>query len=145
MEVTLEIKKIEKEDLVNLLSTSVYGSTTFALDWDEDEYRQFSVEGDCYEDVLAKMLLAGKTIFVLDFESEECSYGNLPHEWDVEEYCMKYTVGLEDIKKGIAKAFEHGEYARECVTDFINDNGNLDLSEVEELLQWIVFGESVYG
>ena len=85
-------------------------------------------------------------MYVLDYYSEEEAYGNLPHEWDEKRGAMKYTVTLDDIKKGIQKAIDNGGWDAECARDLINeDSCDLDLTEAENLLQIITFGEAIYG
>lgn len=52
----------------------------------------------------------------------------------------------EDIKKGLQKALNKGGYSAECAMNLINaDDGNLDQPQAEELVQYIMFGESIYG
>lgn len=142
------ITEITKDDLVNLFSTATYGSNYFEVDYKKSDYRGTELESrcDCYEDIWAKVLLAGKPVYVLDYYSEEDAYGNLPHEWDEKRGAMKYTVTLEDIKNGIQKAIDNGGWDAECAFDLINeDSYNLDLTEAENLLQIITFGKTIYG
>lgn len=142
------ITEINHDDLVNLLSTATYGSSYFDVVKKKKDYygTELEDENDCREDALAKILLAGKPVYVLDYYSEEEAYGNLPHEWDEKRGAMKYTVTLEDIKNGLQKALDNGGWDAECASDLINDNSyNLDLTEAENLLQIITFGETIYG
>ena len=142
------ITEITHDDLVNLLSTATYGSSYFYVMKKKKDYygTELEDENDCREDALAKILLAGKPVYVLDFYSEGVAYGNLPHEWDEKRGAMKYTVTLEDIKNGILKALANGCLDSDCAYDLINDDAcDLDLTEAENLLQIITFGEAIYG
>lgn len=142
------ITEINHDDLVNLFSTATYGSTYFDVAKKKKDYYGTELEdaNDCREDTWAKVLLAGKPVYVFDYYSEEVAYGNLPHEWDKERDAMIYTVTLEDIKKGLQKALDNGDWDAKCAFDLINDDAcDLDLTEAENLLQIITFGEAIYG
>lgn len=66
------------EDLVNLLSTALYGSSYLSADYDELEGKDI---GDCYEEVMARILLDGGRISITDVYAEDGEvYGNLPSE-----------------------------------------------------------------
>lgn len=141
------ITEITHDDLVNLLSTATYGSSYFYVMKKKKDYygTELEDENDFREDALAKILLAGRPVYVLDFYSEEVAYGKLPREWDEKHCAMKYTVTLEDIKKGLQKAIDNGGWDAKCAFDLINDDScDLDLIEAENLLQIITFGEAIY-
>lgn len=142
------ITEINHDDLVNLFSTATYGSDYFDVVKKKKDYygTELEDEYDDRETTWAKILLAGKPVYVLDYYSEEEAYGNLPHAWDEKRGAMKYTVTLEDIKKGLQKAIDNGGWDAECAFNLINeDSCNLDLPEAENLLQIITFGEAIYG
>lgn len=144
------ISDINFEDLVDLFSTALYGSQNFGADYNKSDYEKCpdKKEGDCYEDKLARVLLNGGTVVVYDryAEMDEDFYGDLPHKWDEEYEVMDYTVSLKDIEVGIQKALDNGGWSAECARDLVNhEEGNLDLPEAEEVMQWILFGESIYG
>lgn len=142
------ITEINHNDLVNLFSTVTYDSSYFDVVKKKKDYygTELEDENDCREDTWAKILLAGKPVYVLDYYSEEEAYGNLPHVWDERREAMKYTVTLEDIKKGLQKAIDNGGWDAKCAFDLINDDSyDFDLTEAENLLQIITFGEAIYG
>ena len=142
------IEEFSQEDLVNRLCTATYGSEYFACRIPKGNYKGTELEddNDCREDAWAKVLLAGKKLFVLDYNSEEEAYGNLPHKWIPEEGAMQYTITLEDFKKGAQKALDSGsEYDRKYMLDWMAGEGDMDLCEAEHLLQLFVFGEVIYG
>ena len=148
MKIKTIITEINHDDLVNLFSTATYGSSFFDVTKKKKDYygTELEDENDCREDTWAKILLAGNSVYVLDYYSEEEAYGNLPHKWDERRGAMRYTVTLEDIKKGIQKAIDNGDWDAKCAFDLINDDScDLDLTEAENLLQIITFGEAIYG
>lgn len=142
------ITEINHDDLVNLFSTATYGSQYFDVIKRKSDYYGTPLE-DEYDDretTWSKVLLAGKSVYVFDYYSEGEAYGNLPHVWDEKRGAMKYTVTLDDIKKGLEKAIDNGGWDAECAFDLINeDSCDLDLTEAENLLQIITFGEAIYG
>lgn len=153
------VTEITHEDLVNLLSTAMYGSNIFGATYDRAEYHTLPDidNDDCGEDKLTRMLLNGKAITIYDFnaEDEDDTYGNLPTRWDEDDEVMHYTVNLDNIKRGVEAvldgtfaANDEHEYAwlRKCVANWTDeDSGEFDLTEAEALLQVIVFGSVIYG
>ena len=144
------ITEITHDDIVNLLSTGLYGSQFLGVDYSMEDYRKIPNpdEYNYIEDKCAKLLFNGKSIVIYDMyaEDEEDFYGKLHHSWDSDNETMDYTITLSDIKKGIEKAINSGGYDAKCAFDLINDDAcNLDLTEAENLLQIITFGESIYG
>lgn len=141
------VTEITHDDLVNLISTSSYGSPWLDFKTPTKSGNNVpKVEGECREDRMARVLLAGYPIFVLDCyaEDEDEFYGNLPHSWMGD--CMQYELTLDDIKKGVARAVDSGTYIKEYVNHWAEEDGyDLDLTEAEALVQWIVFGEEIYG
>ena len=150
MKTKTTISDINLEDLVDLFSTALYGSQNFGADYKKEDYNQCpdKSENDCFEDKLAKILLNHGVVYIYDryAEMEDDFYGDLHHHWDEEFQVMEYTVSLKDIEVGIQMALDNGGWSAECARDLINhEEGNLDLPEAEEILQWILFGESIYG
>lgn len=139
------ISDITHEDLVDLFSTATYGSNWLAINL-RNPYSEFYEEGDCREDVWARALLAGSSIEVFDYYAEGEHYGDLPYTHDEEDGdCVHYTITLEDIEKGIAEALNIGGYEARCARHLIEQEGDLDLQEAEDLMQVIIFGEIIYG
>ena len=143
------ISDINFEDLVDLFSTALYGSRKFGADYNNSDYEKCTDKkiGDCNEDKLARILLNGGTVVVYDCYAEmyEDFYGDLPHKWNGEYEEMDYTVSLKDVEVGIQKALDNGGWSAECARDLVNhEEGNFVLKEAEEVMQWILFGESIY-
>lgn len=151
MKIKVTITEISHDDLVDLISTAFTYSTFLVANYDSIEYKQLpnaDENNDCLEDKMAKLLLAGKSVEFCDRYAEDSSdsHGKLPHKYDSDYGTMDYTVTLEDIKKGLQKALNKGGYSAECAMNLINaDDGNLDQPQAEELVQYIMFGESIYG
>lgn len=136
------VSQLTQEDIVTLLSTSTFESYWCALDYDPKDY-------DCIEDKMAKILLAGKSVEIVDFFADDDNdfYGELPHKWDSDGESMHYTITLNDIEKGLAKAFDsNNECVRECAHEYLEHeySGNWDAAMAETLMQVIIFGELVY-
>lgn len=150
MKLKSKVTDITHDDLVNLLSTALYGSYCIAADYSVEDYKSLDnlSENDCYEDKMAKILLSGKSIILSDMYAEDAEdfYGKLPHSWDEENQTMDYEVTLKDIVKGIEKALNNGGWDAECAMNLIDeDSCELDLEEAENLVQIIIFGKQIYG
>ena len=141
------VTDIAHDDLVNLIATAWEGSNWlgFAIPL-KSVSRVPKIEDECREDRMARVLLAGHPILVKDYyaEDENEYYGNLKHFWRKD--CMAYELTLEDIKKGIGRAMNSGGYIRDYINHWADDECmNFDLTEAEAVMQWIVFGEEIYG
>lgn len=153
MKTKTNITELTQEDLVNLLCTATYGS-----DWLDcyapDRQHIVKEEGDCREDIWAKVLLAGDKIICTDYYAEGETYGDLESKI-VGLGNAEYSVSLQDIINGLQKCADgtskdadkyadRGFLAR-CYDDFANDGNNWDYVEADALMQIILFGELVYG
>lgn len=149
MKIKTKITDITHDDIVNLLSTASYGSSWLGLNYDTTDFLSLedSDKYRCIEDKMAALLLAGKSVELYDMYAEDDTdfYGKLPHHWDYENETMDYTVTLKDISDGIEKALDKGGWTAKCAMNLINSYGDFDQTEAEELIQWIIFGKSIYG
>lgn len=151
MKIETKITEITHEDLVNLFSTALYGNERLGVYYDLSDYKgkPFENPDDCVEDKYAKILLNGGHIYIDDYYAEDESdfYGEIKHEWNEEGGYMRYTITLEDIANGLAKAASSSEpFERKCFSDFAeNDCMDFDLTDADGLMQIIVFGEVIYG
>lgn len=147
------ITELTQEDLVNLLCTATYGSNWLSCSAPDREGVEIT-EGDCMEDVWAKVLLAGKSIICTDYYAEGETYGDLESKI-VGLGNAEYTVSLQDIINGLQKCADgtskdadkyadRGFLAR-CYDDFANDGDGWDYTEADALMQIILFGELIYG
>lgn len=158
MKIKTSIEEITRDDLVNLLSTALYGSSYLEADYTNSSLKE---KDDCFEDILARNLLAGDSIVVTDWYAEGTVYGNLQHIIDDEDECVHYTLNLDDIKNGLAKAadgtfnvradvsedFASGN--RECALASFNafyfNEKQWDMCAADTLMQIILFNEIIYG
>lgn len=150
MKTETKITDITHEDLVDLFSTATYGSNYLSLRFiTENDYYGTELEdsNDCWEDKFAKLLIAGGCIEVLDYfaEDKDDFHGDLSHSPSWDGQCMSYTINLTDIQNGLQKALDKGHYEARCARHLIEQEGDLDLQEAEDLMQVIIFGEIIYG
>jgi hypothetical protein len=131
-----DLTNINKEVLVDLLSTATYGCDylgvlTLKTEKSIDEkFDSDYLENRCCEELWADRLLGGGHIVVVDYEDED--ENGVP---------AKYTLNLEDFKNGLNKARDK-EAVRDWA-DFVEEED--DYYTCNNLLQVIVFGEIVYG
>lgn len=165
MNTEVKITYINKEDLVNLLSSALYGSSYLSADYEEAVEHD---EDDCYEDIMAKILLHGGKIMVTDGYAEDGEvYGSLPCRVDEDKdegrLTTTYFVTLKDILSGLNRAangtFNVGEndkyspdwvdrnkaFAWRSFNAFAFDDTEWDLTTADCLMQIILFNEIVYG
>lgn len=151
MKTRITITEINHDDLVELLSTALYGSTWLGCDYqvgDNMETVRFEKNDRCIEDKAARCLLQGKYIEFLDryAESEDEPYGSLPSYWDGKENCMVYRVTLKDIEEGLSKMLEETGWEHDCVMHFVSyDDGWFDYSHAQCIMQYILFNEIIYS
>ena len=153
MKTKMIISDLSHEDLVELLSTALYGSNWLGCDYrvgDNMETVKFEDTDTCFEDRTARCLLQGKYIDVYDHYAEDESEDHdsqLEHYWDDDEQCMVYKVSLKDIEDGLSKMLEDGHgWTLECVTRFVRyEDGWFDQSHAEAIMQCVLWGEEIYG
>jgi hypothetical protein len=120
-----------------LLSTALYGSSWFGASYDKKIYNTLTkTEGDCFEDALADMLLAGHKITITDYYAEGESYSKKCVGFDGED--ANYEVTLKDFLK-VAST----KQGFKLVEDVLDGDG--DFYTADAFLQRVVFGEEVYG
>lgn len=163
MKTEVKITEVNKEDLVDLFSTALYGSNYLSADYEESVEHD---EDDCYEDIMAKILLNGGRVMITDGYAEDGEvYGSLPCRVDEDDDVMSttYFVTLQDILDGLTKAangtFNVGEnddicpdwqdnnraFARRSFDAFAYEGTEWDLTTADCLMQIILFNEIVYG
>lgn len=163
MKTKTTITELSHNDLVNLFSTALYGSSYLSADYTIEDRKSVDVsDDDCYEDIIAKILLSGKSVEVTDDYAEGCSYGSLPYRFqdkDDDDSSVIYRVTLDDIKRGLERAsdgtFNAGNdewtektkrSARVSFDSFMDeDRCDFDLVRADILMQIILFDEIIYG
>lgn len=158
MKTKTTITELTHDDLVDLFSTALTGSSYLSADYEESiEYD----EKDCFEDILANILLHDGSIKVTDYYADGCVYGSLPHEYvdNDDEGEVVYVLTLDDIKRGLQHALDgtfklnrgyeihERRMARKAFESFVDEESNydFDLSYADTLLQIILFDEIIYG
>lgn len=131
--------KLNKEQLVDLLCTA-----TFGCDWLEcaclksekhldEQFSQEYLDNRCCEEKWADRLLAGGTLVCIDYEDE-----------DENGKPKKYKLTIKDFEERLQEAPFCDD---ECVVrSFCNWRiENYDYYDCNNLLQYVMFGEVVYG
>ena len=138
MKTKITVTEINHEELVDLLSTALEGSSWFAASYDKTLYESIQeTHGYCFEDKLADMLLAGHKITITDYEADGESYSSKCTRITADGDAV-YKVGLEDFLKvaSTKKGFE-------LLNDVLDGTG--DYWTADAFLQRVVFGEEIYG
>ena len=136
--------KLTKEQLVDLLCTATYSSEWLAckcLNSEKHLDGQFSQEyldNRSLEDKWADRLLAGGTLVCIDYEDFEM---DVEHN---EEVPKRYKLTLKDFEEKLQKAPFEDDVC--IVRSFCNwRTDDYDYYDCNNLLQYIMFGNVVYG
>lgn len=150
MKTKITVTEISHEELVDLLSTALYDSSWFGASYDSDIYKKLkNTTGECFEDKLADMLLAGHQITIIDYEADGESYSSKCTKITADGDAV-YKVGLEDFLKvastkiGYNLLRETIGYSKEMGDDHDEDPTG-DYWTADAFLQRVVFGEEIYG
>lgn len=139
MKLEFKVTELSHVDIVEILSSACYNNECMSIRYNKNLLKDIPRHGsDCFEDRAADLLLAGKHIYVIDWDAEGQAYGDLPHS-ELEDNVLKYRVTLEDFIKGM-----NTEKAMPYVYQ-LHEEGMLDSYNAYMLLQIIVFGEEIYG
>lgn len=98
MEMKFVITGLSHEDLVNLFSTATYGNDLIDVVYPEEkQVGQYGyADDDCYEDKIAKALLKGADIKVVDLACDPED-----HKEDVEFYGLLVLIGSAKVIVGV--------------------------------------------
>ena len=137
MKTNINVTDFEHEELADLLSTALCGSSWFGAGYDHKIYDSLlEKQGDCFEDALADMLLAGHKIRFTDYYAEGEKYSDKFVKFDDEDAI--YEVELKDFLK--VASTKRGYQLVEQVL-----SGDGDYWTADAFLQRVVFGEEIYG
>lgn len=159
MEMKFVITGLSHQDLVNLFSTATYGNDNIEVIYpDEEQSGQYGyLVDECYEDRIAKALLKGASIKVVDLacDPESCKdgvqfYGVAGLNWVARGYRRRstksgkiywpmYCINLKTLIQGL-NHIDAAPYVQEL---FVDEEG--DMFTAYNLLQLAVFGEIIYG
>lgn len=133
------LKPVEKEKLVEIFSGATYGS-----DWLEirtlkseahldEAFSPFYLESRCREDRWADRLLNGGHIVCLDWYSADDNEDGAPD---------KYRLTFAEVLKGFELARTKSPRLYAAV---FKEGGNPDYYDYMNIMQYVIFGEEVYG
>lgn len=155
---------VDEDALSTLISTATYNNCGF--DWwsyDDKEYEEAKSEliserkpdADdqiCVEDVLARLLLRGGKLNLLEAESGWHWPGHEPGEMlKFHQYFMEglepvggtwHKVGIEDIVRGI-QLYAASGYANACGADIKRINEYGDFLDADAVFQFAAYGEVI--
>ena len=138
MKTKITVTEINLEELVDLLSTALEGSSWFAASYDKTLYESIQeTHGYCFEDKLADMLISGHKITITDYEADGESYSSKCTRITADGDAV-YKVGLEDFLK-VASTKTGFKLLNEVL------DGTGDYWTADAFLQRVVFGEEIYG
>lgn len=163
----VKVSRLTHEDLVRLLSTGVVdGDGAFSLEYDKDDYDGLPDDvkspDDCLEDKAAKILLAGKSVEVVDWDADGEYYGGADLVARVEDDGeVRYAVNMQAIADGLENAangdfissgtmekdiLQERRYVRKAFDSFAQgeDSDDFDADYAQTLVQVILFNEVIY-
>lgn len=139
METKIKVTAMSHNELVDLLSTALYGSQWFAASYDKKIYESLDcVTGECFEDKLADMLLAGHKISITDIEADGETHSDKFVRFEGRYDDAVYEVGLNDFLE-VASTPKGYKLINEVLS------GEGDYYTADAFLQRVVFGEEIYG
>ena len=143
---------LTQEQLVNLLSTALTGNNALAIDYDYEN--EFAQKGDTLEDSAALLLLNGGTIVLTDLyaEDEEDTQGEYTEGtywneyWNAISYPITYQNILDRLNKILAQDNNNAKWCYRLL-DALEDEDNCDFDFFDgwNLVQFIMFGDVIYG
>lgn len=129
MKFSFEIQELTHTELSDFLSTALSGSFWAGVDYDESEEEGVEIQSEydepCFEDILASILLGGKTITITDEEEE-----------------TEYKLDLKTLLNGFNEVGKNEDY-RHHVWNIINED--YDFNDADIVLQFAIFGEETYA
>ena len=140
------ITEIKHDELVDMLSTMLYGNCNFIVD--NTDFREEYLNPSDYtlEDKMASILLHGGEVLIGDTnsEGEDEHYGNLRYIF--KDGIVYYRVTLQDIKEGLARCADSSDkHICAAAISFMEDDGQADMWDGDNILQLLLYGEVVYG
>lgn len=117
MKFNVIIKELEREEIVNLLSSALYGSPWWEVDNTTEEYKK--AKGDTIDDKLADMLLKGQKVILIDMEED-----------------TPYELTLDKLYKGLELFIKNGGSI---------DIDDYDLVEADSVIQYAIFNDVIWA
>lgn len=139
MKIETFVKEISHEELVNLFSTALLGNYRWGLDYDDDD-----CDWNTVEDVVAELLLKDREIYIYDNDAEGEVYGK--NAVIQKDGSVKYSLTISDIMAGVENIFNSKDCDLiEMVLEWIKPDGMMDVTGADNILQYILFNEIIYG
>ena len=139
MKTEIKVTSLTHDELVDLLSTALEGSSWFDASYNKEVYRSLkNTRGDCFEDKMADMLLSGHKIIIVDMEAEGESYSDKCIGFEKDTESAIYEVKLGDFLEVASTKTGY-----KLITDVLSGDG--DYWTADAFLQRVVFGEEIYG
>lgn len=124
---------LSNPELMYILSGALYGSPWFGADYKAEDRRKYAPDSECFEDILADILIGGGKINIYEIEEYEEDEDTDDAEWN-------HWIDLNGIRKGLTIVKDkHPGHWRDLAED------NADLWTYDAVLQCAVFGELVFG
>lgn len=120
-----EISNAILSALCNGALSDLYSSGV-GLNYEQAIYKAHKQEGDCYEDVLMRMINAGQPVELIDLEDDDAVLGQITLE--------KATAFINSTED---------EHAQQVIQQLVNEEDDSETGYC--FLQFIVFGEIIYG
>lgn len=159
MKMKKQITSITHNDLVNLFSTALYGNSLVDADY-SNEYNVLFDSNDCFEDKLAKILLNGGEITIIDMESYDNieddthydTYGTKGANWCSTELIEMTSWLSGDFKvigyhinlNTLLQSINASDKAMKLMETLLVDEDG-DMYTAYNILQHAVFGKVIYG
>lgn len=160
----ITVSDLTLEDLVRLVATGLTDSSTFGVRYDKKVYAGLEAADpdDCLEDKCAKVLLAGGTINVTDYEADGIKYDGAKVKNRVnDDDTADYIVTLQNITDGLQNAVngnfipgsqrpdeieQERKFVRRAFDSFADtEYEDFDIDFAETLWQVILFNEWIYS
>ena len=147
METKIKVTSLTHDELVDFLSTALYGCENFGVSvaWDSKHlYKKCKEDmgkAFCWEDGLAEVLLGGGKLDVTDYYAEEDPDTFVVTDTAVscdEDGNVLHRIDYKNVLNGFSTP-EGYKYAEELF------DGDGDFFTAWNLLQIIIFGEVIYG
>lgn len=147
----VQVTELTHEEIVDILSTGLSGNNVIGIDYNSDEWEALPEDkktiDPCFEDKCADLLLAGKTIDLVDFEAEDNGLNGtkgkmVPNDDEWNTYAEEvglYRIGLTDFLEACSTKEGIG-YATTLTSEYGGD-----FWDGYNLIQIVMFGEVIYG
>ena len=128
IEYKVKVLELTENEIATIISGASYGVGYWCQEMgiEEDVYKIYRMEDDCIEDIQARAIKDGHTMYFIDIED-----GNL-----------RYFLTYDRLLKGVERFVERGR----CVNiKEIFTEGNEDSEDMDFIIQYAIFDEIIFG